>query len=176
MLRKIFTGFIVLVLLIISVGFMLPRKFNIERKININAGNPKVFAAISNLKAWENWIAWKANNPQMQIQVSEPAEGVGAIMQWQSKNSGNGKLKITAVTPNKEVRYRLFFSPDPNNEGIEGSIKITENGGNQEVVWEMAGDWGFNPLSRYIGMIFEHYIAQDFDESLQRLKVFAETN
>jgi hypothetical protein len=176
MVRKIFNGLFIFVVLIILVGFMLPSKFHIERKISINTGNPKVFAAISNLKAWENWVAWKANNPEMQIQVSEPAEGVGALMQWKSKKSGDGKLKITAVTPGKEVRYRVFFSPDPNDEGVEGSIKITEKGGNQEVIWEMAGDWGFNPVGRYIGMIFEHYIAQDFEQGLQRLKVFTEKN
>ena len=47
-------------------------------------------------------------------------------------------------------------------------MKLTGDG--LEVTWINEGDLGMNPLNRYVGLLMDHFMAQDLETSLRNLK------
>lgn len=168
---KIVGGFAVVVVLLVLVGFALPRHYRVERGIVINGAPAAVHAQVADLRAWKTWGVWQERDPGMKVTYSEPATGVGAWSAWQSTKEGNGKMTITEVTPTRVI-YVLEF-PDFGTRST-GSIELVPEAGATRVVWKDEGDLGMNPMSRWLGLWFEGLIGPDFEKGLSNLKRLVE--
>ncbi len=170
-LLKILGGLAVLVLLLVLVAFALPRHYQIERSLVVNAKPEAVLAQMADLRSWKNWGAWQERDPGMKLSYSEKSTGIGAWSAWESKSEGNGKMTITEQTPGK-VTYLLEF-PDMGMQS-NGSIELRTQVGGIQVVWVDAGDLGMSPLNRWFGLFLDKMIGPDFERGLANLKQLVE--
>jgi hypothetical protein len=175
MLKRIVLTVLVLILAVLSAGFLLPAQFTTERSLTIDAPAAVVFDEIDRLRSHEAWSPWKQQDPTVAIVYSGPERGVGASYSWTSESSGAGRYTLTASEPPTRLAYEMTF------EGIEadGEWRIQPLGadpatGPVEVAWSFRGDASSNPIGRYMGLAIDLLLGPSFERGLRNLQRIAE--
>ena len=166
---------IVLVVIIgipLIVSFFLPSMVHVERSTSIDAPVGIVFAQVNNLQNWDNWSAWKEEDPNISVSYEGPEEGVGAVIKWESATEGNGSLVISESVENQSIKTDLDFMEKGTAKGT-WTFEETESG--TKVTWGMDADLGSNPIGKIFGLFMENMVAPDFEEGLANLAAFAVT-
>ena len=81
-------------------------------------------------------------------------------------------MEFTAAEPNKLLDYRLLFKDF--NTTSNGALKLEPEGAGTKVTWRFAGKAGRNPMMRYMGLMMDGMVGQDFEVGLANLKALAE--
>lgn len=171
-LKKLILGFVILVVTLSAIGLILPKHYNVERSIVINAGPDVVYPEVVNLKAWPTWGVWFKRDPAMELIYSGPDRAIGMRSEWKSVSEGNGEMEITALEHNKKVVYSLYF-PDM-DMGSTGTIEFVPSNSGTRVVWRDEGEVGNNPVDRYVVLMIDSLLGPDFEAGLENLKVVVE--
>lgn len=166
----------VLVLLVglVGIGFLLADKVHVERSAKILASPSTLYAVLNSFEKFDQWSPWADLDPNVKIERSGPASGVGARYAWHGNaDVGAGSQEIIATTPDSEVKIELDF------EGFDqpstSTLAIKPDGNGSLVTWSMDSELGSNPIHRYFGLMMDKYIGQDYEKGLGRLKVLAES-
>ena len=171
LLKKIFIGLLVLILVVVVISQFLPSTYHAERSVTIAA--PEAIHPDHDLKKWPEWSPWTAAKDPTLVYAYEGSEqGVGAISKWDSKKFGDGMMKVVESDPAKGVKFDLSF-----NKGkylSVGNIAFQPTGESTKVTWSMDGKVSRNPLDRIFSMMMEKMIGPDFDEGLGKLKTKVE--
>lgn len=172
LLRKtlVVTGIILVSLAL--VGFLLPRRANVERAIVIHAPRAVVFDVLNDLARFNKWSPWAMLDPNAKYTFSGPAVGVGAKMAWvgDPATMGSGTQEILVSEPPAKIRVRYVFGPQP----ADATFSLTEEQDGTRVVWSIETDLGNNPVGRYFGLMFDKMIGGDFERGLVGLKSYVE--
>lgn len=177
MLRKIIIGVIVVIVgvpvVLIAGSFLLPRHVHVERDAVIAAAPAQVYPYVSDFHKFNEWSPWARRDPNMDYTFEGPDSGVGARMSWQSANEevGAGTQEIVAATENEAVQTHLDFGAMGTAEAF---YKLAPEGAGTRVTWAFDTDLGMNPVSRWMGLMFEKWIGADYEEGLANLKTVAE--
>jgi uncharacterized protein YndB with AHSA1/START domain len=171
--KRILLALVVLAILIVLIGFLLPRKYNVERSIVMNATPSAIFPLVNGTTNWPQWSIWNQRDPNMTLTYSGSGGGVGAKWSWKSKSEGNGEIEFTEVEPERKIVYRLTFSDfGSTSVGVMTFAVVDEK--STKVTWTNDGDLGNNPLFRFFGLVMDGMVGKDFDASLVRLKALVE--
>lgn len=173
---KILKWILIVVLALVAVlvigGYLLSPKFTVTRTVAINAPADKVYALVANPRHWKQWSVWNQRDPQMQIDYSGPESGTGAKWTWHSKSEGDGAMTFTATEPARRVAYELYF-PDFGTTST-GELSFVPDGNATKVTWVMNGDFGSNPIFRWMALGADSMVGKDFEAGLANLKAVAE--
>ena len=170
-LRLILIGVVLATLVVVAVGFLLPREYTVERRVTINAAPERIHALVGDLEAWPDWTPWAKSDQTMAITYGELRSGVGAHQSW-SGDSGGGELTFTRSEPEWGIAYDMAF--DGGKYPSRSTIVYNRAGSATEVVWTMVGDNGANPFNRYFGLMMDPMVGPMFEDGLNRLKLVAE--
>jgi effector-binding domain-containing protein len=172
--RKVVLGIGGVIALLAVIGLLLPRYVHIERAISIKAPQATVFTVINSFTYFNKWSPWFQLDPNAKYTFEGPRSGVGARMSWvgDPATMGNGGQSIITSEPWSRVQTDIDFGPQ--GKAI-GTHTITTDGGETRVVWGFNTDLGLNPVSRYLGLMFDTMIGRDYERGLQGLKTFVET-
>jgi effector-binding domain-containing protein len=173
-LKYIGIGLLGLVLLVVVVGFLLPREVTVSRSVTVKARPSRVFAEVSNLKSFHNnWSPWRELDTNSVQTFEGPDAGKGAKMSWKgNKDMGQGSMIITAVTPDTRVDMDLDFMENGTGKSW---YEITPTGEGSTVVWGMKTDLGNNPIGRIMGLMIDKWVGADYDKGLAKFKTFIES-
>ena len=161
------------VLLIIIIGFLLPRKVHVERAVIVSNSPSTLFLEISDLKRFHEWSPWREKDPDAVYEFSDPSTGVGAEFSWKGhrKKVGVGSMTITDLTPDKKVSFHLDFG----KRGVANCAFILEpKNDDTKVIWSFDSDLGANPIARYFGLLMDKFLGPDFEHGLHKLKARSE--
>ncbi|HYV31988.1 MAG TPA: SRPBCC family protein [Candidatus Binatia bacterium] len=170
---------VVLVVLLIPIvlllaSLFLPSRYRVERSTLIRARPEAIFTCVNIPKKWPEWTAWTPTKyPDMQMAFTGPDAGAGATYTWAGKTSGQGTLKITRSDPDKGIAYALDF--EHGKYLSDGGILLEPSGDSVKVTWFNQGDLGWNPVSRYFGLLMDKMMGPDFEEGLENLRRKAES-
>lgn len=174
MLLKILKIIAIIILVIAAIGFLFPRKIQLEKSIVINAPIEKVFNHTTSMQKFNSWSPWYEMDTTTSYAFEGPDQGVGAVMHWQSndKNVGKGSMKVVAFEPNKEMRTELNFM----EQGVAGSYQLYEpSGEGTKVTWGFETDMGMNPLMRLMGTLMaKSAVGKDYEKGLTKMKSVVE--
>lgn len=155
-----------LIALVLLLGNLLPRDYQVERSVEIAAPPERVFAEINSLKKWGSWSPWLARDKTINNTYSGPDEGVGAKVSWTSEHSGEGSQTITKSEPNESVETNLDF-------GGMGSatayFRFSPAGSGTRVVWGMRGE-ASGPVGGLMATQMDGFVGPDYEDGLARLK------
>jgi len=159
-LQRILLFVLVISGLIISIGWLLPRKIHVERSLDINAPAKSIFDQLNSVKSWEKWSPWLKLDKNTRIEFSGPESGVGARIEWNNKNKdkGSGSSTIIGIKPNDSISFLLDFGKKGKSTGCFRFLKAKQG---TKVVWSIASDLGMNPVSRWVGLLSERMIGPD---------------
>jgi len=173
LLKRIGIILVALVVLGAVIGFLLPRRIHVERTTSIGAPRSTVFTLLNSYRRFNEWSPWAALDPAAQYTYSGPVSGAGAKMSWvgDPRTVGSGSQQIVASNPYDSVGARYELGPGMN---ADVRFALADEGSATRVTWHFETDLGFNPFSRYFGLLMERQIAPDFEKGLASLKTLAE--
>ncbi|MGQ7868160.1 SRPBCC family protein [Sunxiuqinia sp. sy24] len=173
-LKKFFIGLLFILIAMTVIAFFLPRQVHVERKGTIQAPAKVVFNQVNNLHTWDKWAVWNQMDPNMKVNFENTGIGKDAAYTWESEdpNLGSGKLTITASVPYDSIATTMNFM----EKGLStGYFLFEESGQTTTVTWAFNSDLGYNPLARWMGLLYDSMVGADFKKSIKNLKIVAET-
>ena len=172
--RKVLLGTGIVLLLLAIVGFFLPRHVHVERAITVNAPRETVFTIVNGFTHFNKWSPWASLDPNAKYTYEGPTDGKGSRLRWVGDPGtlGSGSMEILTSEPFGRVQAKLDFGPQ-GNAVITYALAPESQG--TRVVMAFDGDLGWNPVSRYFGLMFDKMIGADFERGLAGLKTYAES-
>jgi carbon monoxide dehydrogenase subunit G len=167
--KRILAGIVVLAVLLTLIAYVLPRRAEVSRSIEIAAPPEAVYAVVSDLRRMNEWSPWAEIDPETEYTFTGPIEGVGQTMNWESASPqvGSGSQSIIRLEPGREVDTALDFG---SMGAAEAMIDLEPAGAGTKVTWGFTTDLGFNPIGRYMGLMFDSWIGADYERGLAKLK------
>lgn len=168
--QKLMLGAAGFVLLLLAIGFALPRESRFVVSTTVDAPAATVFVLVNDPRRIQLWSDFAGDDGEPQY--SGPRDGTGAAMSWDSPASGAGTLSIVASRPWSYVELRL-------NDGDTGEavswFELVTGPGTTDVRWGFAHDYGFNVVGRYVGLLATGILRRDYINRLDNLKELAES-
>lgn len=170
---RILLGILALAIVLALGAYTLPRHAQVYRAVEIAAPPAAVYAIVGDLRRFNEWSPWVELDPAAEYTFTGPVDGVGQTMKWESANPnvGSGSQTIARLEPEKAVEVALDFGAmGPAN----ATIDLETAGQGTRVTWGFSTDLGFNPIGRYMGLMFDGWIGGDYERGLAKLKAAAE--
>lgn len=133
--------------------------YKVERSKVINAQKSVVFSYVNDYKNWEDFGAWKEEDPNMVFTYGDTTIGNGASYSWKG-DSGEGKTITIFEKENDSIAQNVTFS---GNEA-KSYLTFKDTAGGTKVTWHSEGNLGFmakvyatfkGGASQMIGKMFE---------------------
>lgn len=160
-----------IVALIIILGLLAPKNYEVNRSIVINKPLPETFQFLKLVKNQDYWSPWKKKDPHLTQEFVGTDGEVGFISKWVgNKDVGEGEQEITRLVENELVETELRFIK-PWKSQSNGYIKVEEAEYRQtKVIWGFSGKNKF-PFSIFMMfMSMDKTVGKDFEEGLASLK------
>lgn len=163
--RRVLLIFLCICALIVSLGYLLPRKIHVEREKTISASPLLLYNQVNTIKNWVIWAPWLQADSNIQIAFNGSTSGIGAGLKWQSKNKnvGNGSLEIVSALENKSLQILIDFGEKGKTMS---AFSFTRSDRKCKVTWSFESDLGLNPLSRWFGLFSSRLIGPDLEKGL----------
>jgi len=170
--QKIFSGIVAFIILLVMIGFALPRHAQVQVEARIDARPATVFALVNDFHRVSLWSPWLDTDPNARVVYAGPARGVGATMTWDGAIIGAGTQTIVASRPFEYVE--TVINPGESGEArswfdIAAADEMTR------VAWSFETDYGYNVVGRYFALLLAGIVRRDYETGLSNLKDLAET-
>ncbi len=170
-LLRVLLGFVSLLVVLLLVGLFLPRQVHVERQLTMKVPPEVVFDRVNHLPTWSEWSPWFAAEPDAVYTFSGPEQGVGATMQWKGQVVGEGSQRIAVANRPGEIETELDFG----QQGLaKAGWRFAASELGTDVTWTLDTDMGFNPISRYFGLLMDRMLGPDYEKGLAKLKEVCE--
>ena len=163
-----------IVSLIVILGLIAPKNYEVNREIVINKPLAEVFTYLKSLKNQDNWSPWAAKDPNMKKTFTGKDGEVGCVSAWEgNKDVGSGEQELMNIIENVVIESQLrFLKPFKSTSDAYLRVNKVENG--TKVIW---GFTGINKFPISIMMLFmnmDKTVGKDFEEGLDKLKKILE--
>ncbi len=171
--KRLFLVLVILAAIFAAVGFLLPGNVHVERSTLIAAQPAAIFPYVNNFRRFNEWSPWALRDPATEYSFTGPEAGVGAKMSWKSNNAqvGSGSQEILESTPERRVVSALDLGQ---MGAAQAGFTLVPEGAGTKVTWSLDAELSNNPLSRWMGLLFDGLIGPDYEEGLARLKTKVE--
>jgi effector-binding domain-containing protein/uncharacterized protein YndB with AHSA1/START domain len=172
-LKRLLIGVGAIVLLLLLIGLLLPATARVERSTAIAAPPETIFGIVSSLRRFNEWSPWFEIDPTSKYRYSGPEQGIGARIDWSSRNPelGSGAQEIVASEPPNRVRMRIEFEDETS---AHAELQLSPDESQTRVTWSFEADFGFNLFGRYFGLFLGRALGPYYEKGLANLKVVAE--
>ena len=170
--QKLIYGIGAFLLLLIIIGFALPRTHQIEVTKEIDAHPATVFALVNDFRRASLWAPWADVDPNARFLYSGAIRGTGAIVTWDGSIIGSGNQMIVESRPFEYVGIAL--SPGEPGEA-KSWFDLRPGIGTTIVTWGFEADYGINIVGRYFASMLGGIVVRDYQIGLDSLKELAES-
>jgi len=157
--------------LFLIMGLVMPKNYQLERSIVVEAAPGKVFPFIQHFEERSKWYSWNKLDPAMETTLEGPDGQVGTIYRWKGDPEavGSGSQEIVEVVPNAKVRNKIVFEEPMEAEAMDYATLEPVEGGTK-VTWGFESHFSFpwNALLPFMGM--EESVGKDYEAGLSALK------
>jgi effector-binding domain-containing protein len=171
--KKLFFALIAVLVILVVIGFLLPRQRHVERSVFIDAPPSVVFSQVNGYRHFNDWSPWVALMPDAEYSFEGPDFGVGSKMSWSSTEPRpeTGSQTIVASTPYERVDVEIDFGRRGNAQ-VAYLLQAKEAGTN--LTWSFDTDFGINLLGRYWGLLLDRQLGPLYAQGLTNLKRITE--
>ncbi|MCL6619183.1 MAG: polyketide cyclase [Thermomonas hydrothermalis] len=171
-LLEILISLLIVFTLYLVVGLLLPSSRFLVEKAETNRKLTIVFDTLNSFRRFKDWNPLVLRDPSMQLTLSGPEEGVGARLDYASKNEriGKGSYEIVESVPREKIVIDIDNIERGNNKRTAFYLKPTgRNNRNVEITQTYSVDYGWNLLGRYAGLYVARHVGDDMKLGLARL-------
>jgi effector-binding domain-containing protein len=170
--QKVLYSIIGAIVLLVLVGFALPRTHRVEVSTEIDAHPATVFALANDFRRFTLWAPWSETDPNARFIYSGNARGEGAMVTWDGAIVGSGAQKIVASRPYEYIE--IVMSPGEPGEA-KSWFRFEPGTGTTIVHWGFEADYGMNIVGRYFASMLGSIVARDYEAGLESLEELAES-
>ncbi len=169
MVRRAATLVIAAVLGLLAIGLALPRSFQVERRVHLDALPEQIMPALTNPRTLETWTRDHAVDPDALHSFGGPEEGPGARWAWRGSVLGTGALTVAAVEAGSVTLAHAIESDEVN---ATTTFTLSPDASGTWVEWRTKGL--LPPLGGcFVGTV-ENRLGQHTEAGLMRLKRLVE--
>jgi effector-binding domain-containing protein/uncharacterized protein YndB with AHSA1/START domain len=165
----------VIALIVIVLGLVGAKTYNVHREIVINAPAETVYKTASHYENFPQWSPWQHLDPNMKTNIEGTDGTVGAKYSWVGNNkAGAGAMTLTKLEENKTIGQDLDFEK-PFKSHATTYMNFEPADGGTKVTWGMMGESGF--VSRVMMTLMggmDKMIGPDYEKGLANLKSLTE--
>jgi len=166
-------GLVVLVVLLLFVALFVPRDFNYEKSITINAPIDTVWVNVNSLSALDKWSPWNDHDPVMKKELKGEDGTVGAMQSWESSIVGSGSQTIAAIDKPTLFETDLNFYKPMKSHG-KAYVKLISEGKSTKATWGMTGNMPYPMNIMHLFMNMGKSMDPDWNHGLSKLKKLSE--
>ena len=170
--KKILTAVGVLFVIILVLPAFLPSKFYMSRSVEIGAPIASVFSKLTDLNEYVKWNPFPEGDPTNQANVS--GVGVGSYLTWKGQKTGEGKMTITNIEPEKKIGVKMDFYKPMSGEGMVYWITNAKSDSQTEMIWTFEQDLSY--FKRYFGLVMDSMMGKHFEKGLSNYKSLVEAS
>ncbi len=158
--------------LFVIIGVCLPGERHISESIETNRKMTIVYDTVNSLRRFKDWNPLVLRDKAIELKYSGPITGVGARMDYSSKDStlGQGSWEIKESEKNKRVVIAI-------DDATRGSDKVTtftlqptgKNDRNVKITQDYSVTYGFDLFGRYAGLYVSRHVGDDLKLGLSRM-------
>lgn len=162
-------GVLILIVLVLPVFF--PAKLSISRSIEIQALVGTVFKKLTNLNEYMKWNPFPEGDPTNQVNVV--GDGVGSYLVWKGEKTGEGKMTITNIDPEKKIDIKMEFYQPVSGDGVVQWLTSSKSDSTTEMTWSFEQDLSY--FKRFFG-VMSFFMGKHFDKGLLNFKTLVEAS
>jgi len=172
-LKRLLFGIVAIVVVLLVIGFLLPRTRHVERSVDIDAPACVVFAQVNGFGNFNDWSPFVAVMPDATYSFAGPDFGVGAKITWEAAepNAEVGSQTIVSSTPYERVDLELDLG---SQDHAQSAFLLDEENGGTRLTWAFDTDFGFDIPGRYWGIFLDRQLGPLYAQGLANLKRIAE--
>lgn len=171
MLKKVFITIGIIVFITLVTPVFLSSHFSMSRSIEIHAPVGTVFSRLTSLSEYNKWNPFPEGDPANQTSVS--GDGVGSFLSWRGDKTGEGKMTLVNIEPNKKIAVKMEFYKPMSGEGMVHWITNSKGDATTEMVWTFEQDLSY--FNRYFGLIMDAMMGNHFEKGLVNYKKLVES-
>ena len=172
-LKYLAIGFGVVVVLLLIVALFVPKEFNYEKSVTINAPIDTVWVNVNSLSALDKWSPWNDHDPVMKKELKGTDGNVGAVQSWESNIVGSGSQTIAAIDKPTLFETELNFYKPYKSHG-KAYIKLVSQGTATRATWGMTGNMPYPMNIMTLFMNMDKSMGKDWNHGLTKLKKLSE--
>lgn len=160
-----------LTLAVVFVVQRQPDTFTIQRSALIPASPAAIFPLLADLHQWPRWSTWDQGDPKIQRSYQGPTAALGSTCSWVAdpKAGGQGRMTLTAVTPDRAVDLDLqLFKPWKG--ALQMGFTLQPLPAGTVVTWTLRGKTGFGAKAFHLFLDVDKMVGAVFEPSLARIK------
>jgi effector-binding domain-containing protein len=171
--KRLFFALIAVLVILVVIGFLLPRQRHVERSLFIDAPPSVVFSQVNGLRHFNDWSPWVAVMPDAEYTFEGPDFGVGSKMSWSATEPRPeaGSQTIVASTPYERVDIEIDFG---GKGTAQAAYLLQAEDGGTNLTGSFDTDFGINLLGRYWGLLLDRQLGPLYAQGLTNLKRIAE--
>jgi hypothetical protein len=155
-------------LVLTGLSLLFPSHQRISRAINIAAPREKVYAALSDLHAWDSWNRFVTNVPLTRRSISSPSSGKGAALR-----SDQLIITITGAGPDSVI---IDWDQSHGKRFIGGLNLLQLYPDSLTVQWWFDFHFRWYPWEKFGSLVYDQKLGPVMEESLADLKRFLENS
>ena len=170
--KRLFLLILSLVVAVLIVGVFAPKRFKLERSIQISQPKDSVYQYLKFLKNQDQFSVWARKDPKMKKTYSGQDGIVGFVSAWESKdeNVGTGSMEIVKLTAGERIDMHVRFKVPFQNEDDSYFETSSINEENTRVIWGFEGNSPY-PWNALVYLLkFDDMIGKDLEGGLKKLK------
>lgn len=165
----IFAG---LILLLLILAAFMPKGFNIEKTVVINAPVEKVMDHVGDLHFYSQWNPWQQSDPSAKNTITGTPKTPGHRYGWEGKKVGVGSLTLLALD-NKHIHFQLEFLKPWKSKAKDNWLFEHWGSSETKVTWQNSGELPW-PIARLMGPLLNKNLNIQFEKGLSNLKKMCE--
>ncbi|WP_222984451.1 SRPBCC family protein [Flagellimonas meishanensis] len=160
-----------IVLLVLILGMIAPKTYNVSRSIEISRPKSDVFDNLRFLKNQDAWSPWNKKDPNMEKKFTGTDGQVGATSYWNgNKDVGEGEQELTKIVDGERIESELRFLK-PWKSTSDAYLTTEEiDASTTRVTWGFSGKNKFPMSIMMLFMNMDKMVGKDFEEGLSSLK------
>jgi hypothetical protein len=170
--KRLFLLILSLVVAVLIVGVFAPKRFKLERSIQISQPKDSVYQYLKFLKNQDQFSVWARKDPKMKKTYTGQDGIVGFVSAWESKdeNVGTGSMEIVKLTAGERIDMHVRFKVPFENEDDSYFETSSINEENTRVIWGFEGNSPY-PWNALVYLLkFDDMIGKDLEGGLKKLK------
>ncbi|MGV8960636.1 MAG: SRPBCC family protein [Stenotrophomonas sp.] len=164
--------------LFVIIGVCLPGERHISESIETNRKMTIVFDTVNSLRRFKDWNPLVLRDPGVELKLSGPDAGVGARLDYSSKQStlGQGSWEITESEKNKLVSIAIQDPTRGHDKMTTFALEPAGKGGrNVKITQDYSIKYGFDLFGRYAGLYVSRHVGDDLKLGLSRIATMLAT-
>ena len=158
--------FAIVIGIFVVVGFALPEAYSVSRSKMMEHSSKDLFNTVQNFETWSKWSPWILTDSTMKVSFGKKTSGKGAVMNWESAETGVGSQEIVSVEEAKRIEMLLIFGEKGKSKS---DWKFDQTPDGTMVTWSFGGNMGNDIIGRYVMLMMDQFMGTFFEKGLENL-------